>query len=106
MVMNIIQSMFNIIDMTVLKNFGSNSDYAVGAVGACATLITLITGLLIGVSAGANVVIAKRIGRKDSDGEERAVGAALSFAFFGGLSLMLIGVLGAELFLSWTNCPE
>lgn len=59
MIMNVLQSLFNIIDMTVLKNFGSD-ELAVGAVGVCGTLITLITGLLIGISAGANVVVARR----------------------------------------------
>ena len=32
MIMNIVQSLFNIIDMAILKNFGSSTDYAVGAV--------------------------------------------------------------------------
>lgn len=106
MVMNVVQSLFNIIDMTILKSYDSGGGIAVGAVGTCGTLITLITGLLIGVSTGANVVIAKYIGRGDKEDVEKAVGAAILLAILGGLLLMVIGVSFAEVFLKWTNCPE
>ena len=106
MVMNVLQSLFNIIDMTILKMYNTGSEYAVGAVGACGMLITLITGLLIGISAGANVVIAKRIGAKDQEGVDRAVGTSVLFSICGGIVLMVIGVIFAEVFLRWTNCPE
>ena len=82
MIMNVTQSLFNIIDMTVLKNFAED-EFAVGSVGVCGTLISLITGLLIGCSSGANVVIARRIGRGDKEGSKRAVGTAITFAFLG-----------------------
>ena len=71
MIMNVMQSMFNIIDMTVMKMAGKAT--AVGAIGACGSLITLCTCLLIGVSTGANVVVARRIGAKDKDAADRAV---------------------------------
>ena len=45
MIMNVIQSLFNIIDMTVLKMYDTDGGYSVGAVGASGTLISLITGL-------------------------------------------------------------
>ena len=107
MIMNVTMSLFNVIDMSILKMFDTDSGgYAVGAVGACGTLTSLITGLLIGCSAGANVCIAKRIGRGDKEGVERAVGTSIIFAFFGGLLLTVIGVSGAELFLGWMNCPD
>jgi len=106
MVMNVIQSLFNIIDMTILKNYDTGGGIAVGAVGTCGTLISLITGLLIGVSTGANVVIAKHIGHGDKERVEKAVGAAILLAVLGGLILLIIGVSFAELFLKWTNCPD
>ena len=85
MVMNIIQSLFNIIDMTVLKTFDTGGGTAVGAVGTCGTLISLITGLLIGASAGANVVIARHIGAKDKEKVDRAIGTALMISTVGGI---------------------
>ena len=105
MIMNVTQSLFNIIDMTVLKNFAED-EFAVGSVGVCGTLISLITGLLIGCSSGANVVIARRIGQGDKEGSKRAVGTAITFAFLGGILISAIGILGAKTFLKWMNCSD
>lgn len=106
MIMNVTMSLFNIVDMSILKMFDTDGGYAVGAVGACSTLISLITGLVIGCSAGANVCIAKRIGRGDKAGVDRAVGTSVVLSVVGGLILTLIGVTFAELFLGWMNCPD
>ena len=106
MVMNVVQSLFNIVDMTMLKTYDTGGGIAVGAVGVCGTLISLITGLVIGVSTGANVVIARNIGRRDQPGVDRAIGSSMAFSLVSGLALALIGISGAELFLQWTNCPD
>lgn len=106
MIMNVVQSLFNIIDMTILKTYDTGDGIAVGAVGVCGTLISLITGLVIGVSTGANVVIAKGIGRKDQASVDRAIGSAMAFSVTAGIALAVIGIGGAELFLRWTNCPD
>ena len=106
MIMNVTTSLFNIVDMSILKMFDTDGGYAVGAVGACGTLISLITGLVIGCSAGANVCIAKRIGRGDKEGVDRAVGTSIVLSLIGGLILTLIGVSFAEIFLGWMNCPD
>jgi len=106
MVMNVLQSLFNIIDMTILKTYDTGGGIAIGAVGVCGTLISLITGLVIGVSTGANVTIARNIGRKDPVGVDRAIGSAMAFSVLAGILLAVVGITGAELFLKWANCPE
>ncbi len=102
MIMNVMQTMFSVIDMTVLGNLVN--DNAVGAVGACSMLITLCTSLLIGVSAGANVVVAKHLGAGERKNAEDAVGTGLAFALIGGAVIMVIGTVFAGTFLEWTNC--
>ena len=104
MVMNVLQSLFNIVDMTVLKSY-DQSGVAVGAVGVCGTLISLITGLVIGISAGANVVTARFIGEGNQERVERAIGTSFAIALTGGGILLVIGVTFAEVFLNWNNCP-
>ena len=106
MVMNVLQSMFNIIDMTVLKMYNTGNGYAVGAVGTCGTLISLITGLLIGISAGANVIAARHIGRGDRERVERTVGSAILFSICGGVFISVVGIVFAEVFLGLMNCPD
>lgn len=106
MVMNVLQSLFNIVDMTVLKMFDTSGGYTVGAVGTCSMIITLITGLLTGVSSGANVVISRHLGSGDKERTERAIGSSVLISLVGGFLLLIIGVSFAEVFLKWNNCPE
>lgn len=105
MITNVVQSMFNILDMTILKAYDTDG-MAVGAVGACGTLITLISGLVIGIATGANVVVANYIGSNNQKSANRAVGSAILFSGIAGLVLTAIGVSCAGLFLRWANCPD
>lgn len=104
MVMNVMQSLFNIIDMRILKMY--DTELTVGAVGACGYIISLMTGLVVGLSSGANVVIARFIGQGDKDKVERSVGTALLLAVSGGVILSIVGVSLAEVILTWMNCPD
>lgn len=106
MIMNVVQSLFGIIDMIILKNYDKGGNIAVGAVGTCSMLINLITGLLIGISAGTNVVVARYIGQGDAEHVEKAVGTSILISLAGGGFLLLIGVSFADIFLRWTNCPD
>ena len=103
MVMNIMTSVFNLIDMTALRIFSDES--AVGAVGACGTLITLCISLLVGTSVGASVIVAKRIGAGDKKQTEKAVTTALLIALLGSVVLLGIGATFSKTFLEWINCP-
>ena len=105
MVMNVVQSLYNIIDMTVLKSFGDD-ELAVGAVGACGTLITLITCIFVGCSAGANVTVARHIGAGEAEKAKKTIGTAICFAAVGGAGISIIGLCCADLFLGWMNCPD
>ena len=96
MITNVMQSLFSIMDMSVLGNLVD--DEAVGAVGACASLIFLCTGTLTGMSTGANVLVAKRIGEGNIEKTDRAIGTAILFSIVAGFLLLTIGVSCAEVF--------
>ncbi len=105
MMMNVLASLFNIVDMRVLKLYDTDG-LSVGAVGACGTLITFISNLVIGIATGANVMVARHIGRKEPKHAERAAGTAVMFSVAAGLALTVIGISCAKVFLGWVNCPE
>jgi len=104
MLMNVSNCLFTVLDMLMLGNLVNDS--AVGAVGACGMLITLFTGLLYGIATGANVIVAKNIGAGDRQRTENAVNTSMLFSVVSGTALLVIGVVFAEVFLKWTNCPE
>ena len=103
MLLSVINSVFNLIDMTVLKQFGAGD--AVGAVGACGTLITLLSVLFTGTATGASVTVARYIGKNDKEKVQRAVGTAMLVALVGGIVLMIVGVIGSRTFLEWMDTP-
>ena len=104
MIMNVFQSIFNFIDMTMIGNFAGDS--AVGSVGACGTLINVFTSLLIGIAVGANAVVARYIATGDEERKEKAIGTSMFLVVFGGLLLMALGVIFARTFLKWMNVSE
>ena len=104
MIMNVLTSLFNIIDMRMLKAY--DTGLSVGAVGVCGTPITFISNLVVGVATGANVLVAKHIGRKEPADAEKAAGTAIAFSLAAGLVLMVIGVVFASPILDIINCSE
>ncbi len=103
LIMNVMTTLFTVVDMTVLRIYAN--DNAVGSVGASGMLITLCTSLVIGVSAGANVTLARSLGKGDQKESERIVSTAILVSVFGGILLATIGIIFAETFLRLMDCP-
>ncbi|MBQ2807218.1 MAG: MATE family efflux transporter, partial [Clostridia bacterium] len=101
----IIQLLYNAADMVVVGNWADNADAAVAAVGACGALINLIVNLFMGLSVGAGVVVAQRIGAGDRDGVQRVVHTAILTSVFTGIAVGIFGFFMARplLVLMGTN---
>ncbi len=94
MLSNALQVMFNMADVAVLGRFvGSN---ALGAVGSTTILVSLFTGLLIGMSAGINILTALHIGAKHRRDVVRTVHTAAVVSLIYGTFLMVIGIVFAR----------
>ncbi len=103
-IMNILQLLFNATDIAVVGAY--RGDAAVAAVGANTSLISLITGLFIGLSTGANVILARYRGKEDEEGAKRVVGVSICISLIAGAFLVIVGVFFAKYFLIWTGCPN
>ena len=100
----ILQQLFNAADIAVVGQFvGKN---AMAAVGSNAPLVNLILSLFIGVSIGANVIIARFTGQKNDKGVSRAVHTALTVAFLSGVILCLLCEAFALPILKAMSIPE
>ncbi len=94
----ILEQLFNASDLAVVGNFaGAERTAAVAAVGANSPIINLLVNLFIGISLGANVVIANAVGRGDRETVRRTVHTAVLMSLIGGV---LTAVLG-ELLSGW-----
>lgn len=101
---NVLQLLFNAADVAVLGIFAG--DDPVAAVGATAALINLIVGLFIGLSVGANVLIARCVGENNEKRSRRIVGMSMLISVVIGVFLTIIGFTFARTFLTWMKCDS
>ncbi len=91
---NLLQMLYNATDMIVV-GLSSEPD-AVGAIGTTTAFASLIVSLFIGLSVGANVVVARHIGAKDEERASRALHTSTVIALIFGIVGAVIGVLIAK----------
>ena len=90
----ILEQLFNAADLAVIGNFASgDKTAAVAAIGANSPVTGLLLMLFLGISLGANVVIANAIGRSDDKTVHHTVHTSIVIALGGGLLVMGIGQL-------------
>ncbi|MCM1349166.1 MAG: MATE family efflux transporter [Firmicutes bacterium] len=100
----ILQQSFNAVDIAVIGRYASSS--ALAAVGSNGPLINILVNLFIGISIGANVVIANYIGRKNNNGIRSAIGTTALLSIISGAILMIIGICLARPVLEWMSAPD
>lgn len=100
----VLQLLFNAADIIVVGRFAGS--HAMAAVGATSSLIALLVNFFIGISVGANVLIARFCGGGDYDDAQETVQTALWTAVAGGVLLVVIGVTAARPMLEWMATPD
>lgn len=101
---SILEQLFITIDVAVVGRFASSE--ALAAVGANTFLINLFINLFVGVSLGANVVLANYIGQNDTERIRKAVSTTASLSIISGFFLLIAGLLAAKPMLSAMGTPE
>ena len=91
MLSGILQLAFNACDLMVVGKFAGDDSLA--AVGSTGALISLLVNIFISISTGANVAVARAIGKKDDDKVHNVVHTSILFSIFAGLFLTIIGLL-------------
>lgn len=103
MLSSILQLLFNAADIVVVGKFAGDDSLA--AVGSTSSLINLLTNLFIGLSVGANVLVARYFGAKKEDELKETVHTAMTLSIIGGIVLTVIGIIGAPVILGWMQTP-
>ena len=94
MLSGILQLFFNAADIVVVGRFAGNE--ALAAVGSTSSLINLLINMFMGLSVGANVLVARFYGaghKKDLNG---MVHTAIATAIVSGLILVIAGCVLAK----------
>ncbi len=88
---NVLQVLFNLSDVAVVGHFAGA--IALGSVGSTTILVTLTTGLLLGMSAGVNAITARYLGAQDHTRVEKAVHSSFLLCLAVGALLLLAGFI-------------
>ena len=88
MLTQVLEVLFNLSDVAIAGKF---ADYlALGAVGSTTLLVSLFTGLLIGIGSGVNVAVARGLGLRDKEQVERTVHTSFLICAAAGVIMLLI----------------
>ena len=102
----LLQTLYNASDMIVVGRFAPNGAFAMGAVGACGSLINLIVNLFMGLSTGAGICVARSVGAgRDKDVKDLVHTSAMAGVVC-GIFVGMIGFLLAEPLLILMGTPE
>ncbi len=98
---NVLQIIFNLSDVAVVGKF--SGAIALGAVGSTTILISLFTGIFLGLGGGVNVLTALHIGSKNKKGIQETVHTSAIFCFLVGLIVMVVGIGLSDAVLEMLN---
>lgn len=103
MLSSMLQLMFNAADIIVVGHFAGSESLA--AVGSTTSLINLITNLFVGLSIGANVVVANAYGAGRHDEIKDTLHTAMMLALISGVIVLAVGAVFAPDFLRMMSSP-
>ena len=101
---SMIQQLFNAADTAVVGSFGSAD--ALAAVGTNTEIVALIVTVSSGLSIGANVLVADRIGRNETKGISSVLQTAVLLACILGVAELIWGQAAAAPLLRLIQTPE
>lgn len=106
MLTGVLQLLFNAADIVVVGRFATNGVLAVGAVGACGSLISLIVNSSMGLSLGVGVAVAHDMGSGAKDRLGRVVHTATVVSLGLGVIVASLGIFLARPLLVMMDTPD
>lgn len=104
MLSGILQLLFNAADMIVVGRWVGSD--ALAAVGSTGSLVNLLVNVFIGLSVGANVLVARYYGAGQDRELSETVHTAVLTAFAGGVLLIFVGFFVSPFALELMGAPE
>ena len=99
-----LQHLYSAADVIVVGRFAGQA--ALAGVGTCTTLVNLCLNFILGLSAGATIVLGQAIGSDDKTGVSKATHTSIAVAIIGGLIVSVICLLFTRPLLEMIDVPE
>lgn len=104
MLSGILQLLFNAADTVVVGRFSGSR--ALAAVGSVGSLNNLLISLFVGLSIGANVLVARHTGARNAHAVSETVHTAVLLSLIGGVLLAFVGFFAARPLLTLMGSPD
>ena len=104
MLSSILQLLFNAADVIVVGRFAGHESLA--AVGSTSSLINLLINVFIGLSVGANVLVAQYFGARKDEQVSETVHTAVTISLICGTGLIFVGFLLSGPLLRLMGTPD
>jgi putative MATE family efflux protein len=101
---SVLQLLFNAADVVIVGKFAG--DNALAAVGSTGALINLLVNVVMGLSVGTNVLVARHFAAKEEEEVSKAVHTSMVISLIGGVFLTIIGLIFAPKILVLMDTPE
>ena len=102
---NLFQQLYNVVDSVVVGNFAADGTHCLAAVNASFAVMLVFNALFIGVSMGANIVIAQYKGARDDKRLADAMTTTFVLSMLAGLFITVFGCLTAKPLLTMLRTP-
>lgn len=99
-----LQLLFNAADVIVVGRFAGSQSLA--AVGSTSSLINLLINVFIGLSIGANVLVARYYGAKNDRDMSETIHTAITVSLMSGLFLVFLGLFTSRFWLELMGTPD
>ena len=104
MLSGVLQLLFNAADVIVVGRFAGSQSLA--AVGSTSSLINLLINVFIGLSIGANVLVARYYGAKNDRDMSETIHTAITVSLMSGLFLVFLGLFTSRFWLELMGTPD
>lgn len=101
---NIFQQLYSMVDTVIVGKFVGNE--ALAAVGACGTLMFLILGFLLGLTAGFTVITAQHYGAGNMEAVRKSVASASVLSAVVSVLITVLSMAMMKHVLNWMNTPS
>lgn len=103
MLTSVLQLLFNAADIVVVGRYAGST--ALAAVGSTGALINLIVNVLMGMSIGTSVLVARYYGANRPQDVSETVHTSIAISFFGGILFSIGGILICRPMLELMSTP-
>lgn len=101
---NILQLVYNMVDMIVIGNFVGSTGLSAVAVGG--DVLNFFTHICIGFTSAGQIMIAQYVGRGEKESVSRTIGTMFTSVFVAAVGLSLIAMVFSEKILDLMNTPD